>query len=281
MQAKLVVVSGKASKRAVPLKLPTVIGRSKQAGLTVAHPLVSRRHCELFEQDGLLMLRDLGSLNGTTVAGRRIEEAAILPETEFTVGPLTFRAKYRFDGDLDAVPPIRYAPIDEDQPGEGPAEAVDADDFEYSFNDEAEEEPEQDEEPQFEAAEEPPEAAPPTPVPAPQPVPQQALQPTETSDEFNAAGVADFVAWAEAGGAAQGHPPQAMAPHPPAAGMPMAQHPAMMPSGPPMYPPPPGPYPPPVPPAAAEPPAEQSPASEPPPESADDGEFDDFLGNLH
>ncbi len=50
-EAKLIVVGGKASKRDVALELPTTIGRSRQADLTVAHAMVSRQHCELFEED--------------------------------------------------------------------------------------------------------------------------------------------------------------------------------------------------------------------------------------
>lgn len=91
MEAKLVVVAGNASKPIVDLKLPTTIGRGRDAGLMIAHPMVSRQHCELFEEDGLLMVRDLGSTNGTFLQGKRIAAAALLPETQFTVGPLTFR----------------------------------------------------------------------------------------------------------------------------------------------------------------------------------------------
>ncbi|HUT09523.1 MAG TPA: FHA domain-containing protein [Thermoguttaceae bacterium] len=103
MDAKLIVVGGRADNRAIRLKLPTVIGRSKRVDLTVAHPMISRKHCELFESDGLLMIRDLGSLNGTVVGGRKVEEAPLPPEERFTVGPVTFRADYQYDGDLDAV----------------------------------------------------------------------------------------------------------------------------------------------------------------------------------
>ncbi len=109
MQAKLVVVGGKTSKRIVPLTLPTVLGRSRQADLTVAHPLISRRHCRIFEQDGVILVRDLGSLNGTMVAGRRIEQAPLLPDGEFTIGPLTFRVLYQYDGDPQAVPATKFA----------------------------------------------------------------------------------------------------------------------------------------------------------------------------
>ena len=104
MDAKLIVVGGKASKGSISLKLPTIIGRSQKASLTVAHPMVSRRHAELFEADGLLMIRDLGSLNGTRIDGRRIKEAPLPPDADFMIGPLTFRAKYEYKGDLSKLP---------------------------------------------------------------------------------------------------------------------------------------------------------------------------------
>lgn len=106
MDAELTVVGGKASKESVSLNLPTVIGRSRQAALTVAHPMVSRRHAELFEKDGLLMIRDLGSLNGTRIDGQRIKEAPLPPGAEFSVGPLTFQARYEYKGDLSKLPAI-------------------------------------------------------------------------------------------------------------------------------------------------------------------------------
>ena len=107
MQAKLVIVGGKANKRDVLLKLPTIIGRSREADLTVAHPMVSRKHCELYEVDGLLTVRDLGSLNGTIVGGERITGPAPLPpDAEFTVGPLTFRVDYEYSGEIAAAPPV-------------------------------------------------------------------------------------------------------------------------------------------------------------------------------
>ena len=81
-----------------------MIGRSREADLTIAHPMISRRHCEVFEVDGLLMVRDLGSLNGTLVGGQRVKQSPLPPDAEFTVGPLTFRAQYNYAGDRHALP---------------------------------------------------------------------------------------------------------------------------------------------------------------------------------
>jgi pSer/pThr/pTyr-binding forkhead associated (FHA) protein len=117
MDAKLIVVGGKASKGSISLKLPTVIGRSRQASLTVAHPMISRRHVELFEAAGLLMIRDLGSLNGTVIDGCRIKEAPLPPDAEFTIGPLTFQAKYEYKGDLSKLPPTVFAEEPRDDAG--------------------------------------------------------------------------------------------------------------------------------------------------------------------
>ena len=105
MEAKLIVVGGKASKNHVTLRLPATIGRSREAGLTIAHPMVSRQHCEIFEADGMLRIRDLGSLNGTFIGARQIIEAPLRPNDEFTVGPLTFRISYECAGDVTAAEP--------------------------------------------------------------------------------------------------------------------------------------------------------------------------------
>jgi predicted component of type VI protein secretion system len=107
MEAKLIVVSGKTNRGEVALKLPATIGRSRQATLTVAHPMISRQHCEIYERDGLLMLRDLGSLNGVLLEGKRVTEAPLPPGTEFVVGPLTLRVEYEYAGDLAALPPVQ------------------------------------------------------------------------------------------------------------------------------------------------------------------------------
>jgi pSer/pThr/pTyr-binding forkhead associated (FHA) protein len=97
VEAKLVVVSGETQARQYDLQLPTVIGRSRTTDLRLGHPLVSRQHCEIFESNGMLMVRDLGSLNGTFIGETRIAEGAtpVKPGDLLSIGPVTFRAVYR------------------------------------------------------------------------------------------------------------------------------------------------------------------------------------------
>ena len=94
MDVTLVVVGGKTNTSEVKISLPTVIGRGHECKLKLPQPLVSRRHCELFAQDGRLFVRDLGSMNGTYVGSERIGEAELPHEGLLTVGAVTFRALY-------------------------------------------------------------------------------------------------------------------------------------------------------------------------------------------
>ncbi len=94
MEAKLIVVGGDAKATEIKLKLPTIIGRGRGATLTLPHPLVSRQHCEIYESNGQLFVRDMGSLNGTFVGNEPITEAPLPPGELLTVGAVTFRAIY-------------------------------------------------------------------------------------------------------------------------------------------------------------------------------------------
>lgn len=48
------------------------VGRHDDCVIRIRSSQVSRRHCEIFEADGRLMVRDLGSSNGTYVNGLRV-----------------------------------------------------------------------------------------------------------------------------------------------------------------------------------------------------------------
>jgi len=94
LNAKLVVVGGDVKTTEIKLKLPSTIGRGRGTSIVLPHPLISRQHCELYEAGGQLMVRDLGSLNGTFVNNQRVTESAIAPGELLTVGTVTFRAVY-------------------------------------------------------------------------------------------------------------------------------------------------------------------------------------------
>ena len=102
LNAKLVIVGGgDARVSEIHLQLPTTIGRSREAKVKLPHPLVSRKHCEVFERDGQLFVRDLGSLNGTYVDSHKIEsEQALQPNQLLTLGTVTFRAIYEAADDV-------------------------------------------------------------------------------------------------------------------------------------------------------------------------------------
>jgi|GEM_PF-2634766 len=94
MDAKLVVVAGKADKQEIDLNLPMILGRQRDADLVIIHKSVSRHHCQIFEREGRLFVRDNQSSNGTFINDRQVGEAMLNPGDRLTVGPLTFVAKY-------------------------------------------------------------------------------------------------------------------------------------------------------------------------------------------
>ncbi|MFI5619414.1 DUF1707 and FHA domain-containing protein [Streptomyces sp. NPDC051567] len=68
------------------------IGRDPGNGLRLSHETVSRVHAELVLRDGVWVLTDLGSTNGTTVNGRRVTGSAMVREgDQVSFGRMTFR----------------------------------------------------------------------------------------------------------------------------------------------------------------------------------------------
>lgn len=92
MELNVSIYVGDTLKGSKKIQTPCLLGRSKEAGLTVAHPAMSRKHCELYEEGGKLFLRDNSSLNGTLCKGEYVENPVQLQfGDEFTVGELKFR----------------------------------------------------------------------------------------------------------------------------------------------------------------------------------------------
>ena len=69
---------------------PVTVGRDAECEVCLPHPLVSRRHAEFSHPSGAdLLIRDLGSRNGTTVDGELIRDTDVtVPDsTKVQVGP--------------------------------------------------------------------------------------------------------------------------------------------------------------------------------------------------
>lgn len=69
----------------------TIVGRTEECDLRLNHKSVSKMHCVLVKTDGLVLLRDLGSTNGTRVNGQRVRRAALLPDDQLTIAIFKFR----------------------------------------------------------------------------------------------------------------------------------------------------------------------------------------------
>jgi pSer/pThr/pTyr-binding forkhead associated (FHA) protein len=72
-------------------RAPTVVGRHPQCDVRLRSNRVSRRHCCLTEVDGDVLVRDLGSSNGTLINGARVDAGRLQAGDVLTVANLHFR----------------------------------------------------------------------------------------------------------------------------------------------------------------------------------------------
>ncbi|HEY6460491.1 MAG TPA: sigma 54-interacting transcriptional regulator [Polyangiaceae bacterium] len=88
-----------------------VVGRDPGANVVLADPEVSSAHCELRAVDDGILVRDLGSTNGTFVGAFRVREGVVRTPTSVTVGRTSFlvepSAEHRVDvGWADGFGPL-------------------------------------------------------------------------------------------------------------------------------------------------------------------------------
>jgi predicted component of type VI protein secretion system len=70
---RIVMRTGPTPGKAFPLeKTETFIGRDLSNDIVINDPEISRRHSRIFLQNGLYVLEDLGSTNGTSINGQRL-----------------------------------------------------------------------------------------------------------------------------------------------------------------------------------------------------------------
>jgi hypothetical protein len=73
-----------------------VIGRAKEADLRLGDPNVSRRHAAIYVEDGVVMVEDLDSTNGTLVNGYPVSTTRLDENDILNIGncKMSVRAKY-------------------------------------------------------------------------------------------------------------------------------------------------------------------------------------------
>ena len=141
MDFQLVVIRGRSASTAV--KLPDGVvtaGRQEDCQLRIKSSQVSRKHCQLFEKHGMLLVKDLGSSNGTFVNGAKIDGQRVMePGDELGIGPIVFRIE-RIGQPVTSKPaavPAGKKPSDTAVAvGVAVVEAAPDDDFEIDFDEE-------------------------------------------------------------------------------------------------------------------------------------------------
>jgi predicted component of type VI protein secretion system len=96
MAFQLVVVKGRSATQAVPVPngAALTVGRQDGCQLRIVSSLVSRKHCELRNEQGKLVVRDLQSSNGTYLDGLKIDgQAEVQPGQLLTIGNVVFRVE--------------------------------------------------------------------------------------------------------------------------------------------------------------------------------------------
>ena len=108
MDANLVLFKKDGSQKAFSLPSDlTVIGRRHDCDLYIPLMVVSRRHCQLSQNNEAIKIRDLDSHAGTFVNGKRISDATIRAGDYITIGPLTFLLQ--IDGEPQEIKPPQPA----------------------------------------------------------------------------------------------------------------------------------------------------------------------------
>jgi predicted component of type VI protein secretion system len=68
-----------------------VLGRDPRCDARLDSPLVSRKHCCIILSESDVIVRDLGSLNGIRINGRKVTTGKLQPGDELSIGDLRYR----------------------------------------------------------------------------------------------------------------------------------------------------------------------------------------------
>lgn len=109
MRARLIPIDGGA-----PIDLTkdlTLFGRDEDCDVRLDQKGVSKLHCVVVVTDGLLLIRDLGSTNGTRVNGQRIRRAALLPNDQLGIANVNYKVKFGAELEEELAPAEKPAKL--------------------------------------------------------------------------------------------------------------------------------------------------------------------------
>lgn len=119
MMVNLITFSRKGARKDFALgSSPMIIGRKPEADIRIPVGEVSRAHCEIRLQGGKILVKDLGSSNGTYVNDQKVSEASLKAGDHMRVGPVQFTIQV--DGKPERISPPGAAP----KPVAGPKPAA-------------------------------------------------------------------------------------------------------------------------------------------------------------
>jgi pSer/pThr/pTyr-binding forkhead associated (FHA) protein len=81
--------------RLVVREFPAVVGRDPDADVRLTDPWVSRAHCELYDLEGMLAVRDLGSRHGTFINGVKVTDSILMPGDKLQIGMTRLEVSYK------------------------------------------------------------------------------------------------------------------------------------------------------------------------------------------
>ncbi len=94
MRVSLVWVKPDGRQQEIALrKAVHVVGRSTDCQIRIPNSSISRQHCEVVVGDDDVLVRDLGSSNGTFVNRRKITQTPIAPGDLICIGELVFAVR--------------------------------------------------------------------------------------------------------------------------------------------------------------------------------------------
>ncbi len=109
-------VGGKYHGRSIPISKPVLVGRSRDAGIRVDDPVFAERHAQLELHGDRVVLKDLGSAEGSLVNGVPVRDAMLVAGDQ-----LVFDPQHRFVVEVPWTAPL----VDENADADDVPVAVD------------------------------------------------------------------------------------------------------------------------------------------------------------